>query len=62
MGKANLGFLLCRLGLLTFPLLHAELTEKYGSSITSCDVLSYAMYPDVYTEFREFTEKYGDLS
>ena len=44
-----------------FPKVRAELAEKYGS-VSSCDVLSYAMYPKVYTEFREFTEKYGDLS
>ena len=40
----------------------AELTEKYGSGISSTDVLSYAMYPAVYDEFKTFTEKYGDLS
>lgn len=40
----------------------AELIEKYGTGITSTDVLSYAMYPKVFEEFREWTEKYGDLS
>lgn len=45
-----------------FPKVRKELTEKYGSSIASTDVLSYAMYPKVFEEFREFTEKFGDLS
>ncbi|GAA6002936.1 hypothetical protein JCM10207_001906 [Rhodosporidiobolus poonsookiae] len=39
-----------------------QLIERYGSSITSTDVLSYAMYPKVFEEFRDFTAKYGDLS
>jgi pyruvate carboxylase len=39
-----------------------KLTEKYGSGITSTDVLSYCMYPKVFEEFREFVDKYGDLS
>lgn len=38
------------------------LTEKFGRGITSTDVLSYAMYPKVYEEYREFLEQYGDLS
>ena len=54
----------CSPELITFP--HArtrtELIEKYGSSITSCDVLSYSLYPKVFEEFKEFTLKYGDLS
>lgn len=45
-----------------FPKVRAQLTEKYGSGITSTDVLSYAMYPKVFEEYREFLEKYGDLS
>ncbi|KDE09592.1 pyruvate carboxylase [Microbotryum lychnidis-dioicae p1A1 Lamole] len=40
----------------------AKLIEKYGSTITSTDVLSYCMYPKVFEEFKEFTTKYGDLS
>jgi pyruvate carboxylase len=39
-----------------------KLVEKYGSSISSTDVLSYCMYPKVFEEFREFVDKYGDLS
>ncbi|KAM0756393.1 pyruvate carboxylase [Meredithblackwellia eburnea MCA 4105] len=45
-----------------FPAVRKKLTEKFGSSITSTDVLSYCMYPQVFDEFKTFTEKYGDLS
>ncbi|KAK9894024.1 pyruvate carboxylase [Cystobasidium minutum MCA 4210] len=38
------------------------LTEKFGRGITSTDVLSYALYPEVFNEYREFLEQYGDLS
>jgi len=40
-----------------------KLQDKYGrSSISSTDVLSYCMYPKVFEEYREFIDKYGDLS
>ncbi|GAA6036934.1 hypothetical protein JCM8097_006362 [Rhodosporidiobolus ruineniae] len=39
-----------------------KLVEKYGSSISSCDVLSYALYPKEFEEFKDFQQKYGDLS
>merc|ERR1712093_55923 len=38
------------------------LVAKFGKGITSTDVLSYCMYPKVFEEFREFLDKYGDLS
>lgn len=38
------------------------LTEKFGRGITSTDVLSYAMYPKVFEEYKAFLEQYGDLS
>lgn len=38
-----------------------EIREKYGNA-TECDVASYAMYPKVFEEYREFVGKYGDLS
>lgn len=50
------------LTLLFFAFSPAELVEKFGSSITSSDICSYAMYPKVFEEFKEFTLKYGDLS
>ncbi|KAM5470046.1 pyruvate carboxylase [Microsporum audouinii] len=39
----------------------ADLKEKFGSA-TECDVASYAMYPKVYQDYRNFVAKYGDLS
>ncbi len=41
---------------------HKKLVEKYGKEITQCDVLSYALYPKVYEEWKAFQDKYGDLS
>jgi pyruvate carboxylase len=38
-----------------------DIKAKYGSA-TECDVASYAMYPKVFEEYREFVNKYGDLS
>ncbi|EPQ65851.1 Pyruvate carboxylase [Blumeria graminis f. sp. tritici 96224] len=38
-----------------------EIYNKYGS-VTECDVASYAMYPKVFEEYRNFVGKYGDLS
>lgn len=38
-----------------------DIYTKYGS-VTECDVASYAMYPKVFEEYRQFVQKYGDLS
>lgn len=38
------------------------LQEKYGSNIGMHDVISYAMYPKVFEEYRAWIDKYGDLS
>ena len=38
-----------------------DLVAKYGSA-TECDVASYAMYPKVFEEYKQFVSKYGDLS
>jgi len=45
-----------------FAAARAKLQEKYGKNITSTDVLSHCMYPKVFEEYRDFLEKYGDLS
>ncbi|KAL0095747.1 pyruvate carboxylase [Phycomyces blakesleeanus] len=42
--------------------LKAELTEKYGKSIRDYDVISAALYPKVFAEYRDTVEQYGDLS
>jgi pyruvate carboxylase len=38
-----------------------DIHAKYGS-VTECDVASYAMYPKVFEDYRQFVQKYGDLS
>jgi len=45
-----------------FQAARAKLIEKFGKGITSTDVLSHCMYPKVFEEYREFLERYGDLS
>ncbi|KAG9307072.1 hypothetical protein G9A89_016900 [Geosiphon pyriformis] len=42
--------------------LKVELTQKYGRSIRDVDVSSAAMYPQVFAEYREKVDQYGDLS
>lgn len=39
----------------------ADIESKYGP-VTECDVASYNMYPKVYLDYKDFVEKYGDLS
>lgn len=38
-----------------------DIHSKWGS-VTECDVASYAMYPKVFDDYRNFIQKYGDLS
>jgi pyruvate carboxylase len=42
--------------------LKAELVSKYGRSIRDVDVISAAIYPKVFAEYREIREKYGNVS
>ena len=42
--------------------LKQELVEKYGSTIRDYDVISAALYPKVFAEYREMVNQYGDLS
>src|SRR5207248_281243 len=42
--------------------LKGELVSKYGRSIRDEDVLSSAIYPKVFADYRETLEKYGDVS
>lgn len=39
-----------------------DLAKKYGGGITECDVASYVMYPKVFEDYKDFTQKFGDLS
>lgn len=45
-----------------FAAVKKELNNKYGGSITECDVASHIMYPKVFEEYKKFVAKYGDLS
>ena len=38
-----------------------EINDKFGHA-SECDVASYAMYPKVFEDYRNFVKKYGDLS
>ncbi|ODM99811.1 Pyruvate carboxylase, mitochondrial [Orchesella cincta] len=38
-----------------------ELIEKFGPRLKDVDVMSYAMYPQVATDFFEFRDKYGPV-
>ncbi|KAI7900118.1 pyruvate carboxylase [Cokeromyces recurvatus] len=42
--------------------LKEELTKKYGSSIRDYDVISAALYPQVFADYRDTVSQYGDLS
>jgi len=44
-----------------FAAIRKELEEKYGY-VTECDIASYVMYPKVFKDYKEFLDKYGDLS
>ncbi|KAI9321464.1 pyruvate carboxylase [Dichotomocladium elegans] len=42
--------------------LKKELVEKYGPTIRDYDVLSAALYPKVFADYREMVNQHGDLS
>jgi len=41
--------------------IRAELESKYGV-VSECDIASYNMYPKVFSDYKDFCGKYGDLS
>lgn len=41
--------------------LEKELIERHGDEVTPEDVLSAAMYPDVFSHFKDFTATFGPL-
>lgn len=47
---------------LDFKSMRTDLMEKFNSGAGMTDVLSSAMYPKVYDEYRIFRQKYSDLS
>lgn len=44
-----------------FQALEKQLQEAYGDEITPEDVMSAAMYPKVFQEFKEFTSNFGPV-
>ena len=42
--------------------LREELTERHGSHITERDVMSAALYPQVFEDFENFRASYGPVS
>lgn len=55
-----------RPGLLLEPVdfikLRKELYEKLGREVTSFDVIAYALYPDVFMSYHNFTTEFADVS
>ncbi|RCW58729.1 MULTISPECIES: pyruvate carboxylase [Halanaerobium] len=45
-----------------FEKAEAELKEKYDFEPTQKDLLAYALYPKVYTDYLDYLAEYGDLS
>ena len=45
-----------------FEAAEAELKEEYDFEFTQKDLLAYALYPKVYTDYLDYLEEYGDLS
>lgn len=45
-----------------FNKVRRDLAKKYPGGITECDVASYVMYPKVFEDYKDFTQKFGDLS
>ncbi|KAK3677782.1 pyruvate carboxylase [Recurvomyces mirabilis] len=46
---------------LNFDAIRKKLKEQFGGC-SETDVASYAMYPKVFEDYKNFTQKYGDLS
>lgn len=44
-----------------FQALEKQLRETHGDDITPEDVMSAAMYPKVFQEFKEFTHQFGPV-
>lgn len=44
-----------------FEVLESDLRMAYGDEITPEDVMSAAMYPKVFQEFKEFTSNFGPV-
>ncbi|NEU29506.1 pyruvate carboxylase [bacterium LRH843] len=47
---------------INFEQVEKLLFDKLGRHVTSHDMLSYALYPKVYTDFEQFRNQFGDVS
>lgn len=45
-----------------FAKVKKELGRKFGGPVTECDVASYVMYPKVFEDYKNFVNRFGDLS
>jgi pyruvate carboxylase len=45
-----------------FAKVKKELSQKFGGTVTECDIASHVMYPKVFEDYKNFVAKYGDLS
>jgi pyruvate carboxylase len=45
-----------------FAKIKKDLAKRYNRAFSTCDAVSYALYPKVFEEFQDFIEQYGDLS
>lgn len=45
-----------------FAKVRRDLAKKFGGKVTDCDVASYVMYPKVFEDYKNFTQRFGDLS
>ena len=45
-----------------FAKVRRDLAKKFGGKVTECDVASYVMYPKVFEDYKNFTQRFGDLS
>ena len=44
-----------------FEAVQKELTAEFGGEVTEENVITYALYPHVYRDFRTFRDQYGPL-
>src|SRR5690606_3040771 len=50
------------LGAFDFATLKQQLIVRYGSQIRDVDVISAALYPEVFAEYMQFHHQYSDVS
>jgi len=51
-----------RLEPVNFKAIRKELEDKTGAKVTEEDLIAYALYPQVFLDYKRFSDKYGDMS